>query len=433
MSARVSDRRILALALPALPALAAEPIYVLVDTAVVGHLGAAQLGGLAIGAMLLTDTAWLCNFLVYGTTGIASRLYGAGRREEAVRVGVQATWLAVVIGILVTALLEVIARPVADLIGDAPAQRDAAVAWLRIAALGAPFILISLAGQGWMRGVQDTRRPLRFLLGANLVSAILCPLLVYPAGLGLEGSAVANVIGQGIAALLFVVALRRERVPWSRDWATMRVQLAAARDLGIRTAAFQVTFLTAAAVASRMGTDHVAAHQIALQLWMFLALVLDSLAIAAQALIGELLGARDRPGALATARRLGELGLGLGVLFAVLLAVGATAIPRLFTDDPAVLHQATIAWPWFVVSLPLAGLLFALDGVLIGAGDIAFMRNVTIVGALGGFLPLTILAGSREWGLGGIWAGLLAFIAIRTIGGIVRTARGRWAIVGTSV
>jgi putative MATE family efflux protein len=428
--ARASDRQILALSLGALPALAAEPLYVLVDTAVVGHLGAAELGGLAIAGLLLTDTAWLCNFLIYGTTGAAARLYGAGRRDDAVRFGVQATWLAIGIGIGVTVFLQLIAQPAADLIGHDPAQIDAAVSWLRIASFGAPFILISFAGQGWMRGVQDVRRPIVFLMGANALSAVLCPLLVYPLGFGLEGSAIANVFSQGIAAVLFLRALLRERVGWRRDWPAMRAQLGTARDLGVRTLAFQVTYLTAAAVASRMGTANVAAHQIALQLWTFLALVMDSVAIAAQQLVGERLGAVDRDGARSTARRLAEVGTVLGVVFALLMAAGWNVIPSLFTDEQAVIDQAHVAWPWFVATLPLSGLLFALDGILIGAGDVAFMRNVTLLGALGGFLPMTLAAAHFDLGLGGIWAGLLLFIVIRTVGCVQRTASGRWAVVG---
>jgi putative MATE family efflux protein len=428
--ARASDRQILALALPALPALAAEPLYVLVDTAVVGHLGAAELGGLAIGALLLTDAAWLCNFLIYGTTAMSARLYGAGRRKDAVRQGVQSTWLACAIGLVVIGVLQLIARPAAELIGDDPVQIESAVSWLRIASCGAPFILISFAGQGWMRGVQDVRRPLVYLLGANALSAVLCPLLVFPLGLGLEGSAISNVVAQGVAAALFLRALHRERVGWGRDWPVIRAQLATARDLGVRTAAFSATYLAAAAVASRMGTSHVAAHQIALQLWTFLALVMDSVAIAAQSLIGELLGRGDRDDARSTARRLAEIGTVLGVVFAVLLAAGWNVIPALFTDEAAVRDQAHVAWPWFIATLPLSGLLFAVDGILIGAGDIAFMRNVTLAGALGGFLPLTLAAAHFGWGLGGIWAGLLAFIVIRTVGCVARARGGRWAVVG---
>ena len=326
MAARASDRRILGLALPALGALAAEPLYVLVDTAVVGHLGAEQLAGVAIGGALLTNVAWLCNFLAYGSTARAARLYGAGRRDEAVAVGVQASWLAVVIGLVLAGAFQVLADPLCGLIaGDDDATRQHAVDWLRIAALGAPCILLSLAGQGWMRGVQEVRRPLVFLLGANAASAIASPFLVYGLDLGVEGSAIANVVAQTAAAALFVRALLRAGAPLRPHWPSMRSQLVVGRDLVFRTLAMEAAFLTAAAVAARMGTDRIAAHQIALQLWIFLALILDCLAVAAQSLVGEFLGRGDVPGARATARRIAELGTLAGLVLGVLLLAGGTS------------------------------------------------------------------------------------------------------------
>jgi Na+-driven multidrug efflux pump len=177
-----------------------------------------------------------------------------------------------------------------------------------------------------------------------------------------------------------------------------------------------------------MGTDRVGAHQIALQLWTFLALVLDSVAIAAQSLIGELLGAGQPAAARATARRLGVVGLAMGTAFAVALAAGYALLPRLFTDDPAIIAQTHVAWPWFVATQPIGGLLFALDGVLIGAGDVAFMRNITVLAALVGLLPATVAAAVFHLGLGGIWAGILLFVIVRTVGGVARTAGGRWAV-----
>ena len=415
--ARASDRQILSLALPALPALAAEPLYVLVDTAVVGHLGAAELGGLAIGALLLTDAAWLCNFLIYGTTAMSARLYGAGRRQDAVRQGVQATWLAVAIGLVVIAVLQLIAQPAADLIGDDPVQIASAVSWLRIASCGAPFILISFAGQGWMRGVQDVRRPLVYLLGAMALSAVLCPLLVFPLGLGLEGSAIANVVSQALAAALFLRALHREHVGWGRDWPVIRAQLATARDLGVRTAAFSATYLAAAAVASRMGTSHVAAHQIALQLWTFLALVMDSVAIAAQSLIGELLGRGDRDDARSTARRLAEIGTVLGVVFAVLLAAGWNVIPALFTRRgggarPGTRRVAVVHRDAAAVRAPVRARRHPdrRRRHRLHAQRHAARRARRLPAADARRRPYF------DWGLGGIWAGLLSFIVIRTVG-----------------
>ncbi len=268
------------------------------------------------------------------------------------------------------------------------------------------------------------------LLGANAVSAVVSPLLVYPLGLGVAGSAVANVAGQAIAVALFLRALRRTGVPLLPHWPTMRAQVVMGRDLMLRTVAMEFAFLSAAGVATRMGTDRIAAHQIALQLWLFLALVLDGLAIAAQTLIGERLGADDGPGARATARRIAVLGGWAGGAIALLLAAGWWAIPRLFTSDPDVIAQTHLAWPWFVAMQPFGGVLFAIDGILVGAGDVAFMRNAAIGAALFGFVPITYAAYVLDLGLSGVWAGLTAFVLIRLAAGVWRLVGGRWAVTG---
>ncbi len=308
-------RQVTALALPALVVLAAEPLYVLVDTAVVGHLRGSALASLAIGGSVLTFAAWLGNVLAYGTTGRAARRFGAGDREAAVAEGVQASWLAFGAGLLIVILAEIVAGPVArGLAGAHSPAAHGAETWLRIAALGVPGLLLATAGNGWMRGVQDTRRPLRYVLGANLLSAMLCPLLVYPAGLGLAGSAIANVAAQTTVGTLFAVAVLRERVSVRPRPALIMSQLVVGRDLLIRGAAFQACFLSATAVASRFGPATLGAHQIALQLWLFGSLILDAVAIAAQSLIGATLGGGDGPGARTLARRIGVIGLGCGVL-----------------------------------------------------------------------------------------------------------------------
>ncbi|RKN28835.1 MATE family efflux transporter [Micromonospora musae] len=424
-------RRIAGLALPALVVLAAEPLYVLVDTAVVGHLGRAPLAALAVGGTVMTLTAWLGTVVAYGTTGRSARRFGSGDRAAAVAEGVQASWLAFGVGVLVALAMQLGGGALArTLVGSSGEVADAAAQWLRIAALGAPGLLLAAAGNGWLRGVQDTRRPLFFVLGPNLLSAVLCPLLVYPVGLGLAGSAVANVVAQTLGGALFAAALVRERVPLRPRLHQIRQQLVLSRDLLIRGAAFQASFLSATAVASRFGAAAVGAHQIALQLWFFTALVLDALAIAAQSLVGAALGAGDEAGAKALARRIGLLGGACGVAFAVLIGAGAGVVPALFSSDPLVREQAMVAWPWFAAMQPLAGVVFALDGVLIGAGDVAYLRNLTVVAALGGFLPAIWLAYGLDLGLGGIWAGLTLFVVLRLIALLLRLRSGRWAVVG---
>jgi putative MATE family efflux protein len=418
---------VLSLAIPALVVLAAEPLYLLVDTAVVGHLGTVALGGLAIGGGLLAWAAALLNFLAYGTTARAARRAGAGDRAGAVGEGVQATWLALGLGLLVLLVFQLLAGPLTRTLAGGPgAVAEAGEQWLRIACLGAPLLLISLAGNGWLRGVQELRRPVRYVLAGSLVSLVLCPLLVHPVGLGLVGSAIANVCGQAVTAVLFVSALAREGVPW-RPWpAAVRSQLVIGRDLLLRAAVLQLSFLVAAGVAARAGTAQLGAHQIALQLFFFLALVLDAYAIAAQTLVGHALGGRRPREARATARRVSLWGLGTGLLVAVLLLVLRDALLPLFTADPAVLRQAELVW-WFLAGMqPLAGVVFALDGVLMGAGDVAYLRTVTIGSAVLGFLPLSLLAGPLGWGLAGVWTGLCLFIALRLVGVLVRVAGDRW-------
>jgi putative MATE family efflux protein len=418
---------VLSLAAPALVVLAAEPLYLLVDTAVVGHLGTVPLGGLAVGGGLLGWAAGLLNFLAYGTTARAARRAGAGDRAGAVAEGVQATWLALLLGVVTVAVFETLAGPLARaLAGGAGPVAAAGEHWLRIACLGVPLLLAAQAGNGWLRGVQQLRRPVRYVTAGYLLGVVLCPLLVHPAGLGLTGSALANVAGQVVSAALFLRALLREGVPLRPRWAALRAQLVIGRDLLLRSAVLQLSFLVAAGVVARSGAAPLAAHQIALQLWLFLALVLDAYAIAAQTLVGQALGAGRPAAARATARRVTLWGLGTGAAVGALLLALRPALVPLFTGDPAVQQQAAVVW-WFLAGMqPLAGVVFALDGVLMGAGDVGRLRTITVGSAVLGFLPLSLLAGPLGWGLAGVWTGLTLFIALRLAGVLARVAGDRW-------
>jgi putative MATE family efflux protein len=425
---------VLSLALPALVVLAAEPLYLLVDTAVVGNLGTVPLGGLAVGGALLAWAAGLLNFLAYGTTARAARRAGAGDRAGAVGEGVQATWLALALGLTVLVLFQLLAGPLARLLAGGPgAVATAGEEWLRVASLGMPLLLVSLAGNGWLRGVQELRRPVRYVVAGSLVSLVLCPVLVHPVGLGLIGSAIANVAGQALTAALFLRAIVREGAGWRPYPAAIRRQLVIGRDLLLRAVVLQVSFLVAAGVAARVGTAQLGAHQIALQVFFFLALVLDAYAIAAQTLVGHALGGKRPEEARSTARRVSLWGLGTGLLVAVLLLALRPLLLPLFTDDPAVLAQAEVAW-WFLAGMqPMAGVVFALDGVLMGAGDVGYLRTVTIGSAVLGFLPLSLLAGPLDWGLAGVWTGLCLFIALRLVGVLVRVAGDRWLMAPVTV
>ncbi|KQU53759.1 MATE family efflux transporter [Rhodococcus sp. Leaf278] len=431
----VTARRILGLSLPSLGVLAAEPLYLLFDAAVVGRLGALALAGLAIGGLVLAQVSTQLTFLSYGTTARAARMHGAGREHDAVGEGVQATWLAFGVGVVIVAVVQLAAGPVVSVLtggGDIAAE---AIAWLRVALLGVPFILISLAGNGWMRGVQNTVTPLRFVVLGFGVSAVLCPLLVHGSfgfpRLELVGSAVANVIGQGVAGVLFVLAVVRESTGLRPRWSVMRAQLVLGRDLIVRSLAFQACFLSAAAVASRFGAASVAANQVVLHMWNLVSLMLDSLAIAAQTLVGAALGAGRTEDARALAWRLTAWSTVFAVVLAGVFAVGRSFVPGLFTSDASVIDQMHAIWWIFVAIIPIAGVVFALDGVLLGSGDAAFLRNATMACAVVGFLPFIWSALVFDWGLVGIWIGLGVFVALRMFAVAGRVLSGRWLVIGS--
>lgn len=430
-------RRILGIAIPTLGVLVAEPIYLLFDMAVVGRLGALALAGLAVGGLILGQVSTQLTFLSYGTTARSARRHGAGDERGAVAEGVQASWLAMAAGLAIVVVLQVFARPVVDVIAGGADIADEALRWLRIALFGVPLILLTMAGNGWLRGVQQTRRPLVYVIAGLVVSALLCPLLVHgllgAPRMELAGSAVANVAGQVVSAGLFVAALVRRRVPLRPHPRVMRAQVMLGRDLIIRSLAFQACFVSAGAVAARFGAASVAAHQLVLQLWNFLALTLDSLAIAAQTLTGAALGSGDASGARVLARRITVWSTLFAVVLAVIFAAGYAVVPQVFTDDPAVLDRVHMIWWFFVPLIPAAGVVFALDGVLLGAGDASYLRTTTMAAALLGFLPAIWLSLSFDWGIAGIWSGLSAFILLRLIAVSRRALSGRWARVGSEI
>ncbi|MGB6180868.1 MAG: MATE family efflux transporter [Rhodococcus sp. (in: high G+C Gram-positive bacteria)] len=424
------------LAFPALGVLVAEPLYLLLDTAVVGRLGALPLAGLAVGGLVLAQVSTQLTFLSYGTTARAARLHGAGLDDDARNEGVQATWLAVGLGLVLVAVVQVLAGPILSVLGGGGDITEEATTWLRVGIFGVPLILITLAGNGWMRGVQDTVRPLRYVAAGLTLSAALCPVLVHgllgAPRLGLVGSAVANVAGQSVAAALFLSALVRARTHSVRpDLSIIRRQLVLGRDLILRSLAFQACFLSAVTVASRFGAGAVGAHQVVLQLWNLVALMLDSLAIAAQSLVGAALGAGKGRAASMVASRVTAWSVVFALALSGIFAATHGVIPNLFTTDQATLAGIDGIWWIFVALIPLAGVVFALDGVLLGAGDAAFLRTATLVSAIVGFLPMIWLSSVFDWGLPGIWVGLTLFVSLRALSVIWRTVSGVWITTGT--
>ncbi|HEX8104796.1 MAG TPA: MATE family efflux transporter [Solirubrobacteraceae bacterium] len=424
------DAEIFRLAVPALGALAAEPLYVLVDTAIVGHLGTLQLGALAIAAALLSGAFTVFNFLTYGTTAQVARLAGAGREADARRLGVQALWLGGAIGAVLLAALLALAVPAVALMGGEGEVAEEAVKYLRIAALGAPLFMLATAGQGYLRGVSDLRTPLVILVAAHLVNVVLELLFVYGFGWGLAGSAAGTVIAQlGMGAAFVRVVVARAGGLERPNWAAMRPLMRVGGEIAVRTSALLGSFLVAGAVLARMGTASLGAHQIAFQLFVFLALVLDALAIAGQVMVGRMLGAGDADGARAAAGRMIGWAVVAGTGFGALLLALGGVIPRAFTADPAVIERADAIWPLFALMMPANGAVFALDGILIGAGDTRFLMW-GMLAAAAVYVPVALLALSAGWGIVGVWCGLLGLIGVRLVTCGARFAGSRWALTG---
>ena len=423
------DREIRRLAVPALGALAAEPLYVLVDTAIVGHLGTTELAALALAAAVLSASFTVLNFLTYGTTAHVARLHGAARDADAAAVGAQALWLGAGVGAVLLALIAALAPTAVGVMGGEGEVGEQAAVYLRISALAAPAFMLAAAGQGYLRGVGDLRTPLVILVAAHAVNVVLELLFVYGFGWGLAGSAWGTVIAQlGMGAAFVRVQLR------AGGWelpalARMRPLVRIGAEIAVRTGALLASFLVASAVLARIGSPSLAAHQIAFQLFVFLALLLDAIAIAAQVLVGRMLGAGDAAGARAAAQRMIGWSVVAGAAFgAVLLALG-DVIPRAFTGDEAVVERAQEVWPLFAAMMPLNGAVFALDGILIGAGDTRFLMWGMLTAAAA-YIPVALLALERDWGILGVWWGLAALIAVRALTCGARFASSRWQALG---
>lgn len=422
------DREIARLAFPALGALAAGPLYVLADTAIVGHLGTPQLAALALAGVLVSTLVDLSDFLSYGTTAQVTRLHGAGREAEAGGLAAQALWLALITGVLVALVVVAVARPAIGVLGGHGHVQDLTVHYVRIAVIGIPFMLVALAGEGFLRGVSDLRTPLIILVIANALNVVLELLFVYGLDWGLTGSAWGTVIAQALMGGWFAVKMLRHQADRRRpQWARMRPLLAMGGDLTIRSLALLGAFTIGSALAARMGTADIAAHNIAFQLFLFLALVLDAIAIAGQILVGRALGAGRGAEAIAASRRMIGWSVVVGGVFMAVLLAGTDLIPRAFTDDPAVLHAAHAMWPLFAVMQPAAAVIFALDGILIGAGDTRFLAGAMVL-ALVAYLPLALAANT----LAGIWWALLALMAVRLATTAWRYAGRRWVVLGAT-
>jgi putative MATE family efflux protein len=426
----VIDRRIVALGLPALATVLVEPVYTVVDTAIVGHLGTVPLGGLALASTVLNASFWVFNFLSFGTTSRVAFLTGRRDDRGAAEVAAQGLWLSAGIGVPVAVLVAVAAPVVAGVMGGHGGVLHAAVTYLRISALGTPFVLIGLVGNGYLRGVSDTRSPLKVVVTANVVNLVLEVVLVYGLHLGVAGSAWGTVVAQILGAAWFAVLVGRRVTaagaglrPVARE---MRRLVTVGRYLLVRTGALLATLTMATSVAARLGTVTLAAHQIALQMWLFVTIAFDGLAIPAQTIIGTLLG----EGRAAETRRYGRRLCVLGAWFGT--AVGGTilalswVLPHVFTGDPKVAHQATIALVAVGVLQVPDAVLFVLDGILMGASDFRFLQASTVAGLVA-FVPVGVAVSVwHRLGITGIWFGLGMWLLARLAVNAARYRGSTW-------
>jgi putative MATE family efflux protein len=433
-ASRDDDREILRLAVPAFLALVAEPLFLLADSAIVGHLGTAQLAGLGIAGAVLSTLISLCIFLAYGTTASVARRIGAGDVRGALTQGLHGVWLAVAIGAGTTAVGVPLTPWLVGLFGPGTRVADEAETYLRIGLVGAVPLLVMLATTGILRGLQDTRTPLAVAVGGNLANVVLNLWLVYGLDLGIAGSALGTVVAQTAsgAALVVVVARAARRYD-----APMRPSLAGIRGAGsqgipllLRTITLRASLLVMTYGATTLGETDLAAMQITMTLWTFLAFALDAIAIAAQAITGRSLGAGDLDGTRSITRRMLRWGVVSGVVTGLGLAALSPFLGPLFTPDPAVQDLIVPVLLVAAATQPLAGVVFVLDGVLIGAGDGRYLAWAGLV-VLVVFAPAAWLAGAAGGTLVWLWVAFgVAFMTGRTVVLLARAAGDRWMRLG---
>ncbi|MCX5227376.1 MATE family efflux transporter [Streptomyces sp. NPDC006553] len=432
---RQHDREIVSLALPAFGALVAEPLFLMVDSAIVGHLGTPQLAGLAIAAALLSTAVSVFVFLAYATTAAVSRRVGAGDLQAAIRQGMDGIWLALLLGAAVVALTLPAAPWLIDLFGASDTAAPYAVTYLRISSLGIPAMLVVLAATGVLRGLQDTRTPLYVAIGGFAANGALNVGLVYGAGLGIAGSAWGTVIAQcGMAVAYLVVVVRgarRHGASLRPDAAGIRASAQAGVPLLVRTLSLRAVLMIATAVAARMGDAEVAAHQIILSLWSLMAFALDAIAIAGQAIIGRYLGANDAEGARQVCRRMVQWGVLSGVVLGALLIVARPLFVPLFTGDTVVQDTLLPALLVVAISQPISGVVFVLDGVLMGAGDGPYLAWAMLL-TLAVFAPVALLVPALGGGLTALWWAMTLMMSVRMATLWFRSRSGRWIVTGAT-
>lgn len=437
---RTASRQVLALAVPALGALVAEPLFLLVDSAVVGRLGTSSLAGLGVAGAILATAVNLFVFLAYGTTASVARRLGADDLRGALTQGMDGVWLALGLGAATAAACSALAPQLVGAFHPSPDVADQAVTYLRASLPGLPAMLVVLAGTGVLRGLLDTRTPLWVAALGAVLNAVLNIVLVHAVGLGIAGSGLGTAITQALMAVAITVVVVRGARAHGASLRPDRAGIVASARSGVpllvRTLTLRAALLLTTWVVAGKGDAALAAHQVVLTIWTLLALALDAIAIAAQALTGRSLGGGDVPGTRAATALMVRWGVWAGVVLgAVLVAVHDLAGP-LFVDDPEVWTALGAALIAAGLTQPLAGYVFVLDGVLIGAGDGRYLAMAGVVQLLG-YLPVAVaVAAWAPSGTAGlVWAWLawsLGYMAARAVF-LGRRARGQeWLVTGAT-
>ncbi|MFM7509711.1 MAG: MATE family efflux transporter [Actinomycetota bacterium] len=429
------DRSIWAIAGPALVTFAAEPIYLLVDTAIIGRIGTDALAGLAVASSILLFVVGACIFLTFGTAATVARRIGAGDHVGAASLSVQALWLALACAAVATPLLIVFGGLLVDLFGTSAAVAADATLYLRISLIGLPALLLTMASTGALRGHLDARTPMVVVITANVVNLVLEVWFVFGLGWGIAGSAAGTVVAQWLGAVALIAAVwrltRTRRIGLRPHRADITSLAVIGRDLFIRTVALRGALTATTFLAARRGAVALAAYHVAFQWWTTMAYLLDALEAAAQSLVGRALGAADRGAARLTGNRVLQWSVGGGVLLGVVTVVFAAPISDLFTNDVAVGGLVVTSLWWVGATQPISGAAFALDGILVGAGDQRFLA-----GAMVGSLVVLVVAGlatlAAGTGLWGVWLAVALFMASRTVILGVRYRSWRWAHITSS-
>ena len=415
-------------------ALVAEPLYLLADTAVVGHLGTLPLGGLAVASAALLLIYGLCFFLAYGTTATVARFTGAGEPLKAANQAIQSLWLAFFLGLGIAIIGSLTSDPLLRALGATGELLDQARIYLEISMLGAPAMLIMLAGVGYLRGIKDTVRPLWVAVGTALLNLCLELILIYGFGKNIGASAAATVISQWVGAATYLFWIWQSigglKISLLPKLLALRRLLKDSSELLIRNLSLTTSFVVATSMAARLGNVDVAAHEVGFQAWFFLAMTMDAIAIAAQALIGNLLGAGKAEEARLMGRRAILWSTGIGAFAGCVLAISHDSFTEIFSADNAVVELGSFIVLHVAAMAPLSGVAFALDGILIGAGDQRFLAKAMLFSAMIS-IPLMLIVGENDFGIGWIWGSIWVLMATRSAVLYLRFRSKKWQRIGS--